>query len=222
MYLQRLRTVGHKAEIHNNQGVQKDQLKFIVDAPEPLEKDSTAFMQQEAPKLNAQAKWDGIVAKAQHVPSEGEWQRIISGSSLFTYFSMTAILHKFPPALVSDLSIFNKCRAMVIFDRMNSFKQLVDRNVLTSKHFVPNDQPYQTAALYSLCGVSSVTLNHWSLRPEENFEAFKSFFRGALTDGVYLGAALRKYKAAPEEGEAKKAIYRLNSVTYGVPLLRIV
>lgn len=52
---------------------------------------------------------------------------------------MTCLLHKFPKHLVADLSIFSKCRAMVIFDRMNSYKTLVDRAVLTSRHFVPDE-----------------------------------------------------------------------------------
>jgi len=52
---------------------------------------------------------------------------------------MTCLLHKFPQALISDLTIFNKCKAMVIFDRMNTFKTLVDRNVMTSRHFVPDE-----------------------------------------------------------------------------------
>ena len=107
-----------------------------------MAEETQQFMNGEAPKLMANCKWDGILTKAHHIPSEGEWQRIISNSSLFAYFSMTALLHKFPPSLISDLSIFNNCKAMLVFDRMNSFKQLIDRNVLTSKHFVPNEQPY--------------------------------------------------------------------------------
>ena len=103
------------------------------------------------------------------------------------YYSMTCLLHKFPSSLISDLSIFNKCRAMVIFDRMNSYKTLVDRNVLTSKHFSPDEQPMQQAALFTLCDVSSIVINHWSTRPEDNLEQMQALMRGALTDGLYLG-----------------------------------
>ena len=42
------------------------------------------------------------------------------------------ILYSFPNIVISDLSIFNNCRAMCIFDRMNSLKTLIDRDVLTS------------------------------------------------------------------------------------------
>lgn len=48
-------------------------------------------------------------------------------------------------------------------------------------------------------------------------EQFESLMRASLTDGLYLGSAgLRKRKP-----ESNKAIYQFNSVTYGVPLLRM-
>ena len=113
-------------------------------------------------------------------------------------------------------------------DRMNTTKTLIDRNILTSKHYVPNEQPIQQAALFSLCGVSSIVTMNWATKPEAIFEAYQQLIRNSLTDGVYLGAALRKYRqnaAANEEGADvadKKAIYRANIVTYGVPIIRVV
>ena len=104
-----------------------------------MEDKFVSYVQNDLPKLMPSAKWEGLLTKQQHVPSEGEWQRLISSSSLFAYFSMTSLVHKFPPALVSDLSIFSKCRAMIIMDRMNANKTLIDRNILTSKHYIPNE-----------------------------------------------------------------------------------
>jgi hypothetical protein len=80
------------------------------------------------------------------------------------------MIHKFPPALVSDLSIFSKCKAMIIIDRMNTYKTLIERNVLTSKHYIPNEQPYNQVALFSLCGISTIVTNLWPIKPEVNFE----------------------------------------------------
>lgn len=163
------------------------------------------------------SQWDGILNHKHHIPSDGEWQKQISNASMFAYFSMTCLLHKFPRALISDLTIFNKCKAMVIFDRMNSFKTLVDRSVMTSKHFTADEQPIQQVVLFTLCGVSSIVINNWSTTPEANMEQFESLIRSSLTDGLYLGSAgMRKRKP-----ESKMSIYQANSVTYGVPLLRI-
>ena len=150
---------------------------------------------------------------------------------------MTCLLHKFPPSLIADLSIFSKCRAMIIFDRMNSFKTLVDRNVVTSRHFVPSEQPMQEAALFSLCGVQTIITNHWSTKPENNMEIFDKLLRGCLVDGLYLGASLKRFwdtwhqEVVDLEDEdtlktdyiAKtKNLFRHNTVTYGVPIVRIV
>ena len=149
---------------------------------------------------------------------------------------MTCLLHKFPPANITELSIFNQCRAMIIFDRMNSFKTLVDRNVVTSRHFVPSEQPIQQAALFSLCGVSTIITNHWSTKPENNLEVFEKVLRGTLTDGLYLGAAIKRYwenylievqdleDTDPQKVafyQNTRSLFKLNTCTYGVPIVRI-
>ena len=72
--------------------------------------------------------------------------------------------------------------------------------------------------------------NHWSIKPESSLEIFESLLKGGLQDQVYLGAALRKYKEDKEITNAdgtksiqkKKAIYKYNPITYGVPIIRIV
>jgi hypothetical protein len=156
------------------------------------------------PKMMPNSKVDGILTHATHIPSEGEWQKEISSASLFAYYGMTCLLHKFPAALISNLTIFNKCRAMVIFDRMNSLKTLVDRNVMTSKHFSPDDQPMQQAALFSLCGVASITINHWSVKPEDTLKQFQTIMKGSLAEGVYFGtAALKMQEKRAQEAPVK-------------------
>jgi hypothetical protein len=55
-----------------------------------------------------------------------------------------------------------------------------------------------------------------------NFEIFNNLLRTSLTEQVYLGAALRKYKDDSNASEKRKSLYKFNTVTYGVPLIRIV
>lgn len=140
LHMNRLKTLEHKAALHNNRGIAKEELKYIVDFPESEGvATGTGFVKDEMVKMTPGSQWEGILTKVDHEPSIGEWQRFISQSSMFTYWSMTCLLHKFQENLISDLSIFNNCRAMCIFDRMNSLKTLIDRDVLTSKHFTPDD-----------------------------------------------------------------------------------
>lgn len=111
-------------------------MKYIVDMPDiaPLKQKSESLV-KELPTQLAGSAFNGILTHKAHLASTGEWQKSISQASMFAYFSMTCLLHQFPKELISDLSIFNNCKAMVIFDRMNTNKQLVDRTTLTSKHF---------------------------------------------------------------------------------------
>jgi hypothetical protein len=67
--------------------------------------------------------------------------------------------------------------------------------------------------------------NHWSTKPEANFEMYESLMKGCLTDGLYIGAALKKYREDKEIGgvvQKRKNIYKYNTVTFGVPIVRIV
>lgn len=239
IHVQRLKALEHQAELHNNRGVSKEQLSFIVDPPkdEVLVKKAETLVKSEMPKMTPGLVWNGIFTPTEHNPSTGEWQEKIAKSQLFAYYSMTCLLHKFPPALVTELSIFSQCRAMIIFDRMNSFKTLVDRNVVTSRHFVPSEQPVQEAALFSLCGVNTIVTNHWSTKPENNLELFDQLLRGVLTDGLYMGASLKRYwetyavevqDLEPSDPQRlafelnTRNLFRHNTCTYGVPIVRVV
>ena len=212
-------------------------MSYIIDPPKSLEEEAKTLAEAEMAKMTPGCTWSGILTSTEHSPSVGEWQEKISKSSLFAYYSMTCLLHKFPPSLIADLSIFSKCRAMIIFDRMNSYKTLVDRNVVTSRHFVPSEQPMQEAALFSLCGVQTIITNHWSTKPENNLELFEKLLRGCLTDGLYLGASLKRFweqyfqeTENLEETDPQKLdylaktrnLFKHNACTYGVPIVRIV
>lgn len=45
------------------------------------------------------------------------------------------MLHLFPPQQLAKLGAFSRCRAMLVLDRMNALKVLVDRNSLLSPHY---------------------------------------------------------------------------------------
>lgn len=83
---------------------------------------------------------------------------------------------------------------MVIFDRMNTIKTLVDRQALTSKHYSADDQPSQMVALLTLAGVNSIVTNNWSTTPEDNLKQYELLMRTVLSEGIYLGTTgLRKH-----------------------------
>jgi len=96
LHMNRLKTLEHKAQLHNNRGIAKEEMKYIVDLPDAEGvKSGAAYVRDEMTKLTPGAQWEGILTKQDHEPSIGEWQRYISQSSMFTYWSMTCLLHKF-------------------------------------------------------------------------------------------------------------------------------
>lgn len=75
--MNRLKTVGHKAELHNNNGINKEEIKYIVDLPAiTLIQDSASkFIKDQMPKMMPASKIDGIITHSAHTPSDGEWQQ---------------------------------------------------------------------------------------------------------------------------------------------------
>ena len=88
LYTNRLTNLGHKAELHNNQGISKDNLSYIYDIPSTMYDKFKSEIITEHTKLVPGSQWKGVDTK-DHIPSDGEWQRMLKTCSLFTYFSMT-------------------------------------------------------------------------------------------------------------------------------------
>jgi hypothetical protein len=162
MYTNRLMKLGHKAELHNNQGIAKDKITYIYDPPSSISENFEAEILKTQTQMIPGSQWNGVNTK-DHIPSDGEWQRLLRNSSLFTYFSMTCLLHVYPPEKLAETMSIVKANAAIILDRMNSFKPLVAKDVLTSTHFNEKDQPEQTAALLSIMGLNSILINQWAV-----------------------------------------------------------
>lgn len=219
-------------------GISKENLKFIYDPPEPMYEKFEEEVITKQKDLIQGSNWEGIFTKDHH-PSRGEWERLLKESSLFVYFSLTCLLHRFQPGMIAEASSISNSNCAIIFDRMNSYKPLIDKEVLTSVHFQNQEQPTQTAALFSILGLNTVVLNQWALTPEENLNLFKTILEETGGEGTYVAAGLRKYKEGEKESQLvenegeqpdemeekvtlKKAIFRFNTINYGVALNRII
>jgi len=62
LLMQRLNQSGHKAELHNNQGITKEDLHYIIDVPavDELKTKSEAFV-KEMPTLMPGSSWSGLL-----------------------------------------------------------------------------------------------------------------------------------------------------------------
>jgi hypothetical protein len=61
MYMQRLKAAGHQAELHNNKGISKDKLGFIVDPPSSLNDKATKLVKDDFGKMANGVVWKGIL-----------------------------------------------------------------------------------------------------------------------------------------------------------------
>lgn len=66
LHMQRLKSLGHQAELHNNRGIQKENLSYIVDPPTSLDTKAQNFVKTELPKMLAGSTWKGIYTLKEH------------------------------------------------------------------------------------------------------------------------------------------------------------
>jgi len=73
--MNRLKSIGHKAELHNNVGINKEEIRYIVDLPNvpSIQESGSKLIKDLMPKMLANSKIDGILTHQTHAPSDGEW-----------------------------------------------------------------------------------------------------------------------------------------------------
>lgn len=65
LHMNRLQTLGHKADLHNNRGINKDELRYIIDIPNSPElvEEGTNYVKDEMHKMMPGSNWDGILTR---------------------------------------------------------------------------------------------------------------------------------------------------------------
>merc|ERR1711865_153165 len=111
-------------------------------------------------------KWGGIVGPTDHIASGQEWQTILQtrdgGGAV--YYGMGRALSYCPPSLVAGLSL-SGCKMLLLLDRAENDASNRRQSKLDNQKTAAQlalEQPFQTAALFSMAGVNTVMLNQWS------------------------------------------------------------
>ena len=81
-FIQRVKRAGHVTNVHNNQGISKDALKYIIDIPSTSNltksgRELSSKLHEIVEKLKpallgSSANWEGVLTDT-HIPSLGEW-----------------------------------------------------------------------------------------------------------------------------------------------------
>jgi hypothetical protein len=183
-YCQRLKKVDFSVDYNSNKGIAKESIKAIVD----LSIDTTlgASIKGVTSKLATKfSNANEIIYSDNHVAGVGEWERAINTSDLFVYYGIPTILHKFSPSSIAEICNYSDPKSLIIFERMNTLKTLVDRNSFTNSSYMLNDQPLQTIMLLLSSSPISICINRYSLTPEQNIGILDAMIETA-SEGKYL------------------------------------
>merc|ERR1719263_76281 len=171
----------HLHRIAGKQPLDKGNARFIVDPRnEDIRGGYTGTVKRgeftttcEAFATDLQGVFSGGVAGNDHIPSNAELQKHISGGSLFLYQGPGALLTQLQPGLVSTLNL-ETTQGIVLLDRAENEvserrQNKIDTAILPS--LVSLRDPWATAALLSLRGVNGVLLNQWTMDAARNHSA---------------------------------------------------
>ncbi|XP_063996010.1 cilia- and flagella-associated protein 46 [Pogoniulus pusillus] len=165
-----------------NEGRNAEALSPSQKMKEILEKHRSPFTLQ----------WEGVTG-SDCVPSQAEWEQLLTNCSAFLFFGMERFLSH---VLLDSLVAMNipKCRLMILLDLVRS-KESYQRTANSGIHknylHVAVEEPTETAMLLSLTGVGSIIANQWFTTLQENAERLDILSESLLSMGRTTGQTVR-------------------------------
>ncbi|XP_075791336.1 cilia- and flagella-associated protein 46 isoform X2 [Pelodiscus sinensis] len=148
-------------------------------------------------------RWEGITG-TMHVPSQAEWEQLLSNCSAFLFYGMERFLCHI---LLNRFIAMNipECQVMILLDLMQSnqsLQRLAKLDTLKSHLHMSIERPTETAVLLSLTGVRSIMANQWYTTLQKNAKRLEILSENLLQSGKTTGQAIRslqKYKTEVEK-----------------------
>ena len=181
------------------------------------------------------AKWTGLIG-TNHVPSVGEWQKLMKESSVFVFYGTQKYLNYIPPSLLVPFSL-PECNIMVILDHTETNESFLRQSTLDASKTCSEltfEFPFESAAILSLTGVNCIVANQWNCKLRHNKEKFVKIFEATIDNNKSIGNAVRSFLHAKAENKTDQdlpaediteevaprqldVIVSDNAVLYGVP-----
>ncbi|KAM9285779.1 cilia- and flagella-associated protein 46 [Morus bassanus] len=116
-------------------------------------------------------QWEGVIGNI-HVPSQAEWEQLLTNCSAFLFYGMERFLSHI---LLNRLVAMNipECRLMILLDLVRSkrsYQRITNSDIHKSCLHIAIERPTETAMLLSLTGVRSIIANQWYTTLQENAE----------------------------------------------------
>ncbi|XP_067156500.1 cilia- and flagella-associated protein 46 [Apteryx mantelli] len=137
-------------------------------------------------------RWEGVIGSA-HVPSQAEWEQLLTNCSAFLFYGMERFLSHI---LLNRLVAMNipKCHLMILLDLVQSkqsYQRVTSSDIHKSCPRIALERPTDTAMLLSLTGVHSVIANQWYTTLQENAERLEILSENLLRIGKTTGQTVR-------------------------------
>lgn len=155
--------------MNNSQGIARDKLKYIAYSFKKEEADSKYEAEPVILESNktfmTTCKWEGT-SSAQRIASIGDWQRYLSSGSLLLFYGNPGFLNVLTPRLLLDMNEIVKTKAVVIIDKLNAKKSIIDKfsSLEPDGEKTPlHDSLLHSATMLSVLGISSISATQWTV-----------------------------------------------------------
>ncbi|XP_048585353.1 cilia- and flagella-associated protein 46 isoform X2 [Nematostella vectensis] len=148
------------------------------------------------------AKWAGTMG-TDHLPSVGEFQRLLNESTGFLFYGTERCLGTLPPQMLAPMNI-SDCQVVFLMDRAQtsqSFQRQGREDSTKSVSELCLERPLETAMLFSMAGAGCVVANAWNCQFEDNKDKINKFFFVLLEEGRTTGQAVRSLIEFPKPPE---------------------
>ncbi|XP_035257112.1 cilia- and flagella-associated protein 46 isoform X2 [Anguilla anguilla] len=194
--------------------------------------------------------WEGILGP-EHAPSLDELEHLLTNCSAFIFNGTEHFLANIPPSKIVSMKL-SDCQMVMLFDQAHTSSSALRQtklDALKSPGRLALEGPLGTAALLSLGGVRTITLNQWHSTFQRNTGDMDAMLESLLKVGVASGQAVhalrkgtaqsctvseeggesgddcRKGSAGPELPEVTRGSshsaspFAFNHIIYGLPNL---
>ncbi|KAF0699363.1 Aste57867_10079 [Aphanomyces stellatus] len=210
----------------------RDDLYYVADPQNDEPSDDGHSIQATLNNLKSVVHGVKGLSGRKYVPSTGEWQMALTSrrGGGFLFYGPNRSLAHFPPSFVAGLNA-GKCNLVVSMSRMENYASYRRQSKLDthkSKRVLSLEDGWESAALWSLCGVNCVVTNQWNTSFVANHRVVQGLF-GQLAKNVPVAKAIKHigdvWLAAPVQHEKKadaplhgtlKRRVRYNPIVYGV------
>ncbi|NXL83931.1 CFA46 protein, partial [Alectura lathami] len=133
-------------------------------------------------------QWEGVIGNM-HVPSQAEWEHLLTKCSAFLFYGMERFLSHI---LLNRLVAMNipKCHLIILLDLVRSkqsCQRMTNSDIHKSSLLLAIERPTATAMLLSLTGVRSVIANQWYTTLQENAERLEILSENLFSIGGTTG-----------------------------------